>query len=123
MPLDNVGFSGSQIVEDLREAKRVLEEKTWVQNQSFVRSDEGLVLGVCAIGALLYAIYGSNLPKQLDNRFMAAENWLQRSLPIEERHGVGSWNDHPDRTKSEVIALFERSLLIASGQELALPGM
>lgn len=84
--------------EILIEAKRLLVEKGWCQNKF-----SNLEGNLCAMEAIVLA------SPSLDFRFYPFELMIR---VINERW-ISDWNDHPDRTKEEVLAAFDKAIAMA----------
>lgn len=101
-------------VEVLREARRLIQERGWVQGMF-----SGAGGAICAVGALNFASAGIVAYPARDsaeehlNR--CAKEYLRQVLP-EDSITVEHWNDTPGRTVAEVLAYFDAAIARAEAQ-------
>lgn len=87
-------------------------EMEWIQSKLYERNDQTIV-GCCMIGAMEYAgllvlplvLPMSYMNISIDNRISQLADHIQSRLGYP---GLAEWNDAPERTKEEVIAMLER---------------
>ena len=80
----------------------VIKKYGWTQHQ--LGSEE---TGFCILGAMFRA-YGSFKPgAPIVRRWLNAEAALLEHLRMEGEEDIIFWNDHPERTKQEVVALLQ----------------
>jgi hypothetical protein len=100
----------SVVADKLREA-RALIELGWTQD-AYSRDAEGhdnMCAGSdpvcwCAVGAMAETGSGG-----------LCEMYFRRA--IDWPGGIISWNDHPDRTKADVLAAFDKAIELAEAQD------
>ena len=87
MPLDG---TTSEVSECLRRAAEIIEERGWWQGINGI----GPKGQVCVLRAI--NVSAGDRPKTFVKSIIRLETWLNRL-------GIAKWNDHPDRTKDEVL--------------------
>jgi len=88
-----------------QKAIATIKERGWTKGQS----EDGPGGPVCLIGAIHVAIYGEANPGSLHD--VACEYFMKNAVfPIApfNKHCETGWNDKPERTVEEVIALLEQ---------------
>lgn len=83
-----------QVADVLDKARQRLVEKGWCQGTEENGSGE-----CCALGAIIRSTRSPDL--ELDARIALRE--------LTEGYGIESWNDHPERTKAQVLGAFKRA--------------
>ena len=94
-------------------ARRILKEVGWTQGTSRERDTEGYIVGFCAMGALMAAAgrYTGRTPRAVSKSGVLAldtASYIQRTCL--QRQGLTPWNDAPQRTHREVLALFDKAI-------------
>jgi hypothetical protein len=90
-------------------AWQLLEEKDWCQyalakdSQGFpVRSNSSQACCFCVIG-LLAAVADTSLKDSFSSSYSCLEAHIEKTFNLT----VVRWNDHPERTKEEVLAVLK----------------
>lgn len=97
------------VADKLREA-RALIERGWTQG-NYV--EEGCY---CALGAIGMAVVGNPTAPSFMCGYPAISGVVRAlGLPLGLRtsSGVADWNDAPDRTQAEVLAVFDKAIALA----------
>jgi hypothetical protein len=84
---------------EMLEAARILRELGWFHDGDYV-SDKG---EVCILAAASLAMYDDEVP------ITSEAMHLSKLLGFDSWVDAGDWNDHPDRTLSEVLERLERA--------------
>lgn len=87
-------------------AKKLLENG-WCQKHLNVIDENGN-MSYCSIGAIHSAANNIALLRSQDRQ--RAYDSLRISI---ENYYIDNWNDHPDRTKEEVLAAFDKAIELA----------
>lgn len=103
----------------LKEARTLIDEKGWTQRAS-ARDPYGNNVGAtnrhavcfCSLGALHRAAVELHGPSADMAEIKHAIDRLQRSLP-QGFTAVSLWNDRSERTKAEVLAVFDKAIASA----------
>lgn len=85
----------------LIEARRLIAEVGWTQGAAFLHDREGRLTGVCALVSLKIAGPG------LTTAVLANAYGY---LTTESGRSLVSWNDAPERTKTDVLDLFDHAI-------------
>lgn len=102
----------------LDRAAEVIERNGWHQGDYFNRDQEGAGINpadcaVCTRGAINIVATGGNPVNDYDvNGVAAAEAldlFLWDTFEAEGRYGIAPWNDAPERTAAEVIAVLREA--------------
>ncbi len=106
MPLDSTTFAPTTLVEDLRAAREYIATHGWCQK---VSREGGRV---CAVGGIFAVLGGLMCTDDVHSvRRCAAFDVLQETLA---RSGVPGplsfWNDAPERTAEDVLALYDATI-------------
>lgn len=90
----------------LKAAREVLETHGWCQGSLARRNDDGS-LSYCSLGALDKAV-GHEV-----SNFFFQKAWRYMKMAMDDTPSIASWNDHPRRTKTQVLAAFDRAAELA----------
>lgn len=106
MPFDSAPIT-SLVIEALREG-RARVERGWCQ--------EILAEGntVCALGGVSLALRSRGRPC----RYYQATRFLCMALGVKYETDVMSWNDAPERTQADVLALYDKAIELAVEEAL-----
>ena len=93
----------------LTDAKELIsDERDWVKGTPLAIREDGTEAH-CAIGACNYVALKSDTYSFGDLR--DAYNYLKASLPEDlERQHVATYNDRPETTHDDIMALFDRAI-------------
>lgn len=98
MPLDGTQYIDPELAEDLAATRRLIING-WSQGKCY----EGSSGGMCLYAAIREATHGwDNNP-----RFLRLHNYVLKRIPNASTSSIPAWNDHPDRTQADVLALLE----------------
>lgn len=107
-------------IEILRGAKAVLERngwhKGWFYDQTQSLAPENC--RVCSLGALRVVLFGTpegslaTWSTAQELAYETAENLLNRASHTE---WIARWQDRPERTEAEVLAVFDEAIVLAEG--------
>lgn len=116
------------------EQARVLVENGWCQGSSAKTSDgrscfasDGLAVQFCADGAVVRATWPWHEEESEDLWHVTWACWDYLGAAIREMYGwdmsehpvpwqiIHDWNDEPERTKAEVLAVYDRAIELARG--------
>lgn len=95
-------MSNKEVKQILTDA-RALVKRGWIQNE-FYRLVDGVPC-YCAVGAMDDASMG-----HLHGDSWGAITALRKALPTSCRWGVTNFNDAPETTQDDVLALFDRAI-------------
>lgn len=101
-------------LQTLKTARRLLADVGWCQFEIRHRDSEEIT-AYCAIGALYAA---TNL--EFNKDFRSAQRVLENLLPpngIFRISSVVMFNDDPDRTKDEILDLFDRAIAVVEKEQ------
>lgn len=104
----------SDLVETLKEA-RALIAQGWTQGCA-ARDAEGNDVNSVDISAVSFCIYGACRRASVGRRkesYKLSTNALRDAGMI----NLSTWNDAPDRTQADVLALFDRAIAMESNHE------
>lgn len=91
----------SQTLEDLKAARSWLAEHEWIQRESFVENPDGQYIAACAAGATEIV---AGWP---DDGYYIRSDAMIAALDVND---LVEFNDAVDRTKGEVLALFDEAI-------------
>lgn len=95
----------SSIIRILSDARKNLEEKGWVQRNFETPA------GYCIMGAVRQAMFGSSAMPTFKPDLAVYGDVLDRLRQETARPmALTMWNDHPERTKEQVLALFDATI-------------
>lgn len=102
------------IVESLQEARKLIE-RGWCQN-AFAKDKYGEPVAVrsksacawCAAGAIAYVCQSSHRQNCFVLFSSATKSWK----------GVDAWNDMRRRTKKQILATFDKAIVLARAEEI-----
>lgn len=97
----------SEVVEALKEAK-ALVAAGWVQGRDHDES------GYCTVGAVYAAAPPGGIFSHATMHTMAVTEPLLKAAKVHSVYWLRRWNDTPERTQSEVLALFDRAIELAA---------
>lgn len=103
MPFDSLPVT-SPVIEALREG-RARVERGWCQHTSMNAAG-----AVCALGALGDQYGNLRVPD--------AGDMLCATAGAQCYADIGNWNDAPERTQADVIALYDKAIDLAVAEEM-----
>lgn len=99
--------------EQLRAAKALIDAPEKWTREAFARNAQGVptilrkATCFCALGALDFA---GHVALAYDE---SAEDLLKDAVPTRFMNSITAFNDHPDTTHADVMALFDRAIALA----------
>lgn len=112
MPFDNSPVT-SPVIEALREG-RARVERGWCQ--AVLHAPGG---ASCALGALCKPAPGQDTMEPTRAHGWGAIACLEAALGVQYSFDVAGWNDSPERTQADVLALYDRAIELAVEEALA----
>lgn len=102
-------------IEILKAAKKQIVDKGWTQG-AYARTASGRQIGAHAGAAACFCAIGAC--QSVHDDYHAAHYEAIRLLRLQTLNDsdIPTWNDHPDRTKEEVIAAFDKAITAAEGE-------
>ena len=99
------------VVEALRESRKNIKDG-WTQG-AFARTIKGYVTDPASSEAVKWCAYGAVIP---NNNFIEAQKFLSLAvwqIDLLVTPSIVAWNDRPERTKEQVLAVYDLAIELA----------